>query len=75
MFMQQDHMIFFQGVQIMCTRWQQMLDKEFGVPFHSYSGQQLYMIDKRPEKREEKFIDHMSTYDCGIIFFSVSIKY
>jgi hypothetical protein len=32
------------------------------------------MIDKQPEKREEKFVDRMSTYDCGIIF-GVSIKY
>jgi hypothetical protein len=29
MLMQQDHVIFFQGVQIMCTRWQQMPDKAF----------------------------------------------
>jgi hypothetical protein len=44
------------------------------MPFHSYSSQQQHMINKRPEKREEKFVDHMSTYDYGIIF-SVLIKY
>jgi hypothetical protein len=44
------------------------------MPCRSYSSQQRHMIGKRPEKREEKFADHMSTYDCGTIF-SVSIKY
>jgi hypothetical protein len=29
MFMQQDHVIFFQGVQIICAKWQQTPDKAF----------------------------------------------
>jgi hypothetical protein len=33
MFMQQDHVIFFQGVQIMCSRWQQMPAKAFSNAF------------------------------------------
>jgi hypothetical protein len=31
------------------------------------------MIDKQPGKCEVKFVDHILTYDCGIIF-CVSIK-
>jgi hypothetical protein len=50
------------------------LIKRSVMPCHSYSGQQRHIIDKQPEKREEKIFDHMLTYGCGIIF-SVSIKY
>jgi hypothetical protein len=50
------------------------LIKHSVMPCHSYSGQQQHMIDKQPEKCKEKFVDHMLTYDGGVIF-SASIKY
>jgi hypothetical protein len=64
---------FFKEFKLCAPDGSRSLIKHSVMPCHSYSGQQRH-IDKQPEKREEKSVDHMSTYDCGIIF-SVSIKY
>jgi hypothetical protein len=75
MFMQQDHVIlFFKEFKLCAPHGSRSLIKCSAMPCHSYSGQQQHMIDKQPEKCIEKSVDHMKTYDCGIIF-SVSIKY
>jgi hypothetical protein len=73
--MQQDHMIFFsKEFKFYVPDGSIRLRKRLVMPCHSYSDQQQHMINKRPGKRKEKFVDHILTYDCGIIF-SVLIKY
>jgi hypothetical protein len=67
--MQQDLMIFlFEEFKLCTPDGSRHLIKRSVMSCHSYSGtEQRHTIDKRPEKCEEKFVDHMSTYDCGII--------
>jgi hypothetical protein len=64
---------FFKEFKLCAPDGSRSLIKRSVMHCHRYSGQQRHMIDKRPEKREEKLVDHMST-SLGIIF-TVPIKY